>query len=102
VSTRITIKPDAELDLLEHFVFIGRDSVSAAERFHVAVRDAFDKLAEMPGMGRLREFESPELADVRSWPVRGYKNYLIFYRPTTKGIDVLRVLHGARDIDRLF
>jgi toxin ParE1/3/4 len=34
--------------------------------------------------------------------LRHFMNYLIFYRPIGGGIDVLRVLHGARDIDRIF
>jgi toxin ParE1/3/4 len=29
-------------------------------------------------------------------------NYLIFYRPLADGIEIVRVLHGARDIDSLF
>ena len=56
----------------------------------------------MPGMGRLREFDRPDLADIRSWPVGGFEDYLIFYRPVPTGIDVLRVVHGARDIAALF
>jgi hypothetical protein len=47
-------------------------------------------------MGRLR----PELAPhLRSFPIG---NYVIFYRLTQEGIEVARVLHGARDIDALF
>jgi toxin ParE1/3/4 len=30
------------------------------------------------------------------------KNYVIFYQPITEGIEVLRVLHGARDVHRVF
>jgi toxin ParE1/3/4 len=36
------------------------------------------------------------------WRVRGFERYLIFYRPTDDGIDVVRVLHGSRDIESLF
>jgi len=47
-------------------------------------------------MGRQR----PDLGDeVQSWPEG---NYIIFYRSNDEGIDVLRFLHGARDLDRLF
>ena len=95
-------KPEAKLDLLQHFIFIGEDNLDAAERFLDAVEDALGKLSDMPGMGRLREFTIPELRDVRSWPVRGFENYLIFYRATERRLEVLRVIHGARDIDRIF
>ena len=36
------------------------------------------------------------------FPVHGFENYLIFYLPGPGGIDLIRVLHGARDIDNLF
>jgi len=38
----------------------------------------------------------------RGLPVSGFENYLIFYRPLQDGIDVLRIVRGARDIGRLF
>ena len=71
-------------------------------RFFDAADDAIKKLAEMPGMGRFRDFDNPEFRDVRSWPIKGFENYLIFYRSTPRGIEVIRVLHGARDIDAIF
>jgi toxin ParE1/3/4 len=39
---------------------------------------------------------------MRRFPVSRFDNYLIFYLPHENGIDVIRVLHGARDLDRLF
>jgi toxin ParE1/3/4 len=42
----------------------------------------------------------PELAsELRRFPVVGF---LIFYRGASYGIEVLRVLHGARDIEAVF
>jgi plasmid stabilization system protein ParE len=35
-------------------------------------------------------------------PVTGFTAYLLFYMPSANGIDVVRVLHGAQDIERLF
>ena len=98
----VTIKPQARLDLLQLFIYIGEQNLPAADRFTAAAARACDQLAAMPGMGRRREFTEPALADIRSWPIGGFEDYLIFYRPSTTGIDVLRVLHGARDIDALF
>ena len=57
------------------------------------------QLAEMPGMGPSRTFINPRLAGVRSWPVSGFENYLMFYRPTEHTLEFLRLIHGARDID---
>jgi len=55
-----------------------------------------DALARMPEMGRKRF----ELSDgLRSFAVN---RYVIFYRPTSNGIEVIRVLHAARDIPAQF
>ncbi len=39
---------------------------------------------------------------MRGWRVRGFDNYLIFYRPLAQDIDVLRVVYGTRDLPGLF
>lgn len=38
---------------------------------------------------------------MRRWPVTGFENYLVYYRPLRDGIEIIRILHGARDIARL-
>lgn len=82
--------------------YIARDSMDAALRFLDAADGELSRLADMPGLGRHREFSNPLLADIRSWAIRGFPQHLIFYRPVKHGIEVVRVLHGARDIDSLF
>jgi toxin ParE1/3/4 len=52
----------------------------------------------MPGIGRAWESDEPRLADVRVYPVPRFRNFLIFYRPIENGIEVLTVVHGARDL----
>ncbi len=39
---------------------------------------------------------------MRRWRIRGFENFSIFYFPIEDGIEVVRVLHGAREIERLF
>jgi toxin ParE1/3/4 len=102
VNPAVHRRAEARLDLLQHFVYIGEDNVDAAKRFLTATHEACRLLARMPGMGALREFKSPKAAGLRSWPIKGFENYLIFYLKTDTGIDVVRVLHGARDLDRIF
>lgn len=67
----------------------------------MAAKKAMELLASMPEIGSIWESPLPSLAGVRVWPIRKFKNYLIFYRPISGGIFVLRVLHGARQIDDL-
>jgi toxin ParE1/3/4 len=88
--------PLAQLDLLEIWVFIGEDSPSHADRFLDLIEAKLRMLAEVPGLGRSR----PELANnLRSFPVGEYH---IFYRAGKHRFEVVRVLHGARDIEAIF
>jgi toxin ParE1/3/4 len=103
VTRRVVRKPRARQDLLEHFIYIGENaSVEDAERFLKAAEAAFERLAMRPEMGARRDYRKPSLAGLRMWPITGFEKYLVFYRPTDQGIDVIRVLHGARDLKRLF
>ena len=54
----------------------------------------------MPGLGPVYGFKTANLADVRFWIVSGFPNHLIFYRPITGGVEVIRVIHGARDLEK--
>ena len=35
------------------------------------------------------------------WTIRGFPNHQIYYRPIDDGIEVIRVLHAARDITKI-
>lgn len=91
--------PRADLAIIELAEFIGLDSLDAAERFLDAVETSFALVHQNPGVGRLLELRSERLADLRVWPVRGFPNHLIIYRQFAEGIDIVHVLHGARDTD---
>jgi toxin ParE1/3/4 len=88
----------AERDLEDHFVYIGMDSLDAAERFLLAAERAFESLAAMPGIGSSYRSLDPRLSGLRFFPIKGFGKYLVFYRPLAQGIEIVRVLHGARDI----
>jgi toxin ParE1/3/4 len=60
-----------------------------------------ENLAAIPGIGARYEPKDPLFEGVRVFPVSRFKKYLIFYRPIKDGIEVLRVLHGARDLEGL-
>ncbi len=92
----VTRRPLAEADILEIWDYIADDNPAAADRWVDQLDAQFRLLATQPKIGRARN----ELAaGVRSFPVA---RYVVFYVPLDDGIDVVRVLHGARDIDALF
>jgi len=97
--THVVVKrPRAKRDLLDHFEYIGRDSLRSAERFLDAAEAAFEQLADMPGLGHRWFSDDIRLAGVRVYSIPRFRKYLIFYRPIEGGIEVLHVFHGARDI----
>ena len=99
MTRRIIKRERAKDDLLQHALFIAKDPPDAAVRFLRAADDAFEKLAAFPGMGPLYGFAAPDLADLHFWPIRRFTNFLIFYRIRPDEVGIVRVLHGARDLE---
>jgi len=90
------LSPAARSDLDGIWFYIALDDPEAADKFIRAIISRFPKLAAMPELGRQRGELSPRL---RSFPVG---RYVIFYRPMENEIEVVRILHGARDLPPLF
>lgn len=78
-----------------------RASLNTSDKFLNATTRAYRQLAEMPGMGRLRNY-GQNFSDLRMWPVPQFPNHLIFYRATETELTILRVLHGAQNIEQIF
>ena len=89
-------RPLAETDILEIWDFIADDNPAAADRWVDQLDAQFQMLATQPKLGRARNELAPR---VRCFPVG---RYVVFYVPRDDGIDVVRVLHSARDIDAVF
>lgn len=96
MSRKVKISRPARNDLDEIWLYIARDSLDSADRFIDYLTDKFPLLASSPGMGRSRDDLKPGL---HSQPV---KNYLILYRPLKGRIEIVRVVHAARDLKALF
>ncbi len=92
-------RPRAIYAIIDIAEFIGQDSPASAERFMDATEATFKQLEEMPGMGHTYATEDSRLEGMRVWSVKGFPKYLSFYKPLAKGIEVLHIVHGARDID---
>jgi toxin ParE1/3/4 len=93
---RVLRRPQAGADIAEIWDFIAEDSLEQADRWVDRLDEKLQLLAGQPLMGRGR----PELAaGLRSMP---FGRYVIFYLPLGDGIDVVRILHSARDVDAIF
>lgn len=88
-------RPRAEADLVEIWQFIARDDLRAADRQLDRIEAQCRLLASNPRLGRLR----PEIAhDARAWVVG---RYLILYRALNGGVEIVRIVHGARSIEQI-
>lgn len=97
--SEILRRPTANRDLIAIFRYDAREAGQrVADRFFAEAEATFARLAGMPGVGTPYEPDDPLYGDLRYFPVSRYRNYLVFYRPIPDGIEVYRVLHGARDI----
>ena len=92
---RLLFRPLAETDLKDIWDYIATDSPERGEKL---IRDIYARLGTIshnPYIGKAR----PEIEqDLRSFPVG---RYIVFYFPLSDGIDVIRILHGSRDIENI-
>jgi toxin ParE1/3/4 len=94
---RYVLAPEAALDLVQIWRYIKKQSsVAVADRVEAAIRDKIVFLAGSPGTGHWRK----NLTDdpLKFFPVY---SYLIVYRPDTKPLQVVSILHGRRDVEQI-
>jgi len=95
-SVRLRPRADTDIDALVDYLL--SDSPDSAGRFLDAVQKSCDLIGEQSGIGSRRYAHPPKLEGLRMWAVSDFENHLIFYIERPSYIDVLRVLHGSRDI----
>lgn len=96
----IICSPQAERDLDSIGDYIAGRSQSLERAYRVldAIEETIQFVSEFPGTGKARPDLHP---DVRQFPVTAY-NYVVYFRVTENGIELVRVLHGSRDIPNVF
>ena len=99
MAEHVDIRPQARWDVVELAIYIGRDSVLAANRFLDACDATFEFLAKSPRIGAVYSTKNSRLAELRVFRVKGFPNHLAFYLARPNGIEIVRVLHGARNLD---
>ena len=87
------LTPRAKQDVNDIWDYIAGDNVEAADRTLETLERAIVSLAKNPGVGHWRE----EFTDKRHRFLLVY-SYLIVYRHETKPLQIIRVLHAARDL----
>jgi toxin ParE1/3/4 len=98
----VLVRARARRDILSSADYLDENgSADTARRFLDARQGTFEELAKMPKLGALCAFSKPALRRMRRWPVKGFENWLIFYLPKRYGVEIVHVIHGARDVESL-
>jgi len=95
MKPRYILAPEAARDLVEIWTYLKRQaSLETAKHVESVIRERIVFLSQNPGAGHWRY----DLTDhnVRFFPVY---SYLVVYRPDTKPLQVVSILHGRRDVE---
>ena len=100
---RLVFSDAAVADILEQADwYLAQSGRSLALRWERAVASAIKDVVRGPAVGSPCTFASVELQDVRRVLIPKFPKHLLFYRFTKEEVFVLRVVHGARDLEKLF
>jgi toxin ParE1/3/4 len=101
-KNRLVLSDAAVADILEQAAWYSTQSGNAlAGRWEKAVTSAILRAVSRPTTGAPCTFQSSELRNVRRTAIGGFPKHLLFYRFDSGEVFVLRVVHGARDLERL-
>lgn len=89
--------PKSITDFTEHVDFLAEGSSDVANRFIDAVVLTCGILSTSPMIGGKIVAMRPEHNEIRVWPVRSFRRYLVFYRAVEDAIEIVRIIHGAQD-----
>jgi antitoxin ParD1/3/4/toxin ParE1/3/4 len=82
-----------EDDLNSIWDYIAQDNINAADRWIAKIFDAFQQIADDPGIGHTRKDLTS--LPIRFWPI---DDYLVLYRVQNKQVEIIAVTQGSRDI----
>ena len=97
--SRYQFTPQAIDDLLEIWAYVARDNATAADRLEDAIYRACSLLADSPLRGHIRNDLTTRT--LRFWTIQQYRNYIVVYDPETTPLQIVRILHGARNFTAL-
>lgn len=98
----VVFNPVAVTDLEEIIDYIAQDNPAAAQNVREDILETAGSLGHHPDLGIRPRFSAPRFKGIRFLPAREYPVYLLFYRELADEVEVLRVLHGARNLPALF
>jgi toxin ParE1/3/4 len=99
LTVRVVQRVAARADLRRTVEWIANDNPGAARRVVGAYTRLLRQIGEFPASGRRYSPQLPHRHDIRFVALPKFPNYLVFYRVHHDRVEILRFLHGARDIE---
>jgi plasmid stabilization system protein ParE len=96
---RFRLAASALSDIDRIWGFIARDNLAAADQVANAIFDACEMLGQNPALGHAKIDLTRK--PIRFWTLAAYPNYIISYRTMEDGVQILRVVHGRRNLPRV-
>ena len=90
------LSEEAVSDLEEIWIYIASDSIRNADGFIDLLYSKCIEISELSGIGRKRDELFPGMLSL------AYKKYVIFFMRSEDRVEIVRILHGARDLPKVF
>jgi toxin ParE1/3/4 len=101
-ESRYLVRPKADRDLEDQaYYYATVANPELGHRFLIAAHETFALLATQPNMGWHPRLRHPALESMRVFRITGFGRILILYLPLLDGVEILRVVHGSRNIEAL-
>jgi toxin ParE1/3/4 len=101
-ESRYVVRPKADQDLADQaYYYATAAGPELGHRFLVAAHDTFALLATQPNMGWRSRLKPPALKGLRVFRVKDFERILVLYLPLLDGVEILRVVHGSRNLQTL-
>ncbi|MEP6961291.1 MAG: type II toxin-antitoxin system RelE/ParE family toxin [Acidobacteriota bacterium] len=101
-EARYVVRPKADQDLDDQaFYYATEANPELGHRFLVSAHETFSLLSTQPEMGWNPKLHLSAWNGLRLFRVTGFEKILILYRPLENGVEILRVIHGSQNLQRL-
>src|SRR5512135_3450828 len=91
------LRPRADADVDDALIYYVQESHQVADSFLEAVWQAREHISRVPGSGSPRYGDLLSVPGLRFWLLSKFP-YAVFYFERDDHIDIVRVLHTARDV----
>lgn len=99
---KLFVQESAELDVLHQVEWYAKQGlIDVAQRFSEASVQAINSLVSAPEAGSPRYIDNPKLQGLRTWSVKGFDEFRVYYILHADLLIVVRILHSKRDTDAI-